>query len=179
MAGGEYGTGGSLGEVYDPLTNTWTNAPAPGSVLSDANSEILEDGRVLQALVAGSLTGTKIYNPTTNTYSNGPTALGIHNESAWIKLPDNSILYVNRLSTSSERYIPATNTWIADATVPVQLYDAFGDETGGALLLPDGRALFLGSAGHNAYYTPSGTTAPGTWAAAPDFPNSQIGRAHV
>jgi hypothetical protein len=172
VAGGEYGSGGSSGEVYNPLTNTWTAAPAPGATLSDANSEILDDGRVLQALVSGTLTGTKLYNPSTNTYSNGPTSLGIHNESAWIKLPDNSILYVNRLSTSSERYIPSTNSWIADATVPVQLYDQYGDETGGALLLPDGRAFFLGSAGHNAYYAPSGSTAPGTWTSAPDWPNS-------
>ncbi len=173
VAGGEYGTGGSAGEVYNPLTNTWTLTGAPGSRLSDANSEILEDGRVLQALVNGSLTGTIIYNPATNSYSPGPTALGIHNESAWLKLPDNSILYVDRVATKSERYIPATNTWIADANVPVALYDPFGDETGGALLLPDGRALFLGATGHNAYYTPSGSTAPGVWTAAPDFPNAQ------
>jgi hypothetical protein len=38
--------------------------------------------------------------------------------------------------------------------------------------LPDGRALFFGSLGHNAYYTPSGTAAPGVWNAAPDFPNA-------
>jgi len=173
VAGGEYGTGTSAGEVYNPLTNLWTNTPNPGSTISDANSEILDDGRVLQALVAGNLTGTLIYNPVANTFINGPNCLGIHNESAWVKLPDNSILFVNRLSTTSERYIPATNTWIADGNVPVQLYDPYGDEAGGALLLPDGRALFLGSAGHNAYYTPSGTTAPGNWVAAPDFPNAQ------
>src|ERR1041385_584751 len=173
VAGGDYATGGASGEVYNPLTNTWTAAPSPGATLSDANSEILEDGRVLQALVSGQLTGTKIYDPVANTYSTGPTTHGIHNESAWVKLPDNSILYVDRLSTTSERYIPATNTWITDANVPVQLYDPYGDETGGALLLPDGRALFLGSSGHNAYYTPSGSTANGTWTAGPDFPNAQ------
>jgi hypothetical protein len=173
VAGGEYGTGGSLGETYNPLTNVWTACPAPGSTISDANSEILPDGRVLQALVAGSLTGTDIYNPVTNTYITGPTALGIHNESAWVKLADNSVLYVNRLSTSSERYIPSSNTWIADATVPVQLYDAFGDEAGGALLLPDGRAFFLGSSGHTAYYTPSGTTSAGVWTAGPDIPSGK------
>ncbi len=173
VAGGEYGTGGSLGEVYNPVTNTWSNTAAPGSVVSDANSEILPDGRVLQALVNGSLTGTLIYNPILNTYINGPTALGIHNESAWVKLADNSVLYINRLSTASERYIPATNTWVNDATVPVQLYDAFGDEAGAAILLPDGRALFLGSSGHNAFYTPSGTASPGSWAAAADFPGAK------
>jgi|GEM_PF-1115585 hypothetical protein len=173
VAGGEYGTGLAAGEVYNPLTNTWTLTPSPGGNVSDANSEMLPDGRVLQALVAGSLTSTKIYDPTNNTYINGPTALGIHNESAWVKLADNSILYVNRLSTSSERYIPATNSWINDATVPVSLYDAFGLETGGALLLPDGRAFFLGSTGHTAYYTPTGTTSPGVWTAGPDIPNLQ------
>ena len=46
VAGGEYGTVGASGEVYNPLTNTWTAAPAPGATLSDANSEILEDGRI-------------------------------------------------------------------------------------------------------------------------------------
>jgi hypothetical protein len=173
VAGGEYGTGLSAGEVYNPLTNTWTLTPAPGGSVSDANSEMLPDGRVLQALVTGSLTGTKIYDPITNTFINGPTALGIHNESAWVKLADNSILYVNRLSTSSERYIPATNSWINDASVPVSLYDAFGLETGGALLLPDGRAFFLGSTGHTAYYTPTGNTSPGVWTAGPDIPNLQ------
>jgi len=171
VAGGEYGTGGSAGETYNPLTNVWTNCPSPGATISDANSEILPDGRVLQALVQGSLTGTDIYNPVTNTYSSGPTAQGIHNESAWVKLPDNSILYVNRQSTSSERYIPSQNQWITDATVPVSLYDQFGLETGAGLLLPDGRAFFLGATGHTAYYTPSGTTSNGAWAAGPDIPN--------
>jgi hypothetical protein len=111
VAGGEYGTDGyQLGahsEVYNPLTNVWTACPLEGNVISDANSEILPDGTVLQALVAGNLRITALYNPITNTYTNGPTCLGIHNESVWVKLPDNSILFVNRSSTSSERYIPS------------------------------------------------------------------------
>lgn len=142
VAGGEYGGGLQQAEVYDPVANTWTACPSPGQNISDANSEILEDGRVLQALVAGTLKGTVIYNPTTNTYAAGPSCIGIHNESAWVKLKDNSILMVDRNATTSERYIPATNTWVADATVPVALYDPYGLETGGALLLPDGRAFY-------------------------------------
>ena len=173
VAGGEYGTGGSSGETYNPLTNVWTNNAAIGSFVSDANSEILENGTILQALVTGTLRSTKLYDPVANVYSTGPTALGIHNESAWLKLPDNSILFINRGATSSERYIPALNQWIADATVPVSIYDPFGLESGGALLLPNGQGLFLGSLGHNALYTPSGSTAMGTWTAAADFPNGQ------
>ncbi len=167
VAGGEYGTGKSLGETYDPLTNAWTNNPAPGQTVSDANSEILPDGKVLQALVAGNLKGNVIYNPLTNTYGSGPSCIGIHNESAWVKLPDNSILMVDRNTTNSERYIPSLNQWVADATVPVSLYDPYGLETGGAVLLPDGRAFFIGSLANTALYTPSGNNNPGTWIAGP------------
>lgn len=173
VAGGEYGTGGSFGETYDPLTNAWTMNGTIGSFVSDANSEILENGTVMQALVTGNLKVTKLWDPMTSIYSAGPSCVGIHNESAWVKLPDNSILFVDRNSTNSERYIPSLAMWVADATVPVSIYDPFGLEQGGALLLPDGRALFIGSTGHNAIYTPSGTNAPGTWAAAADFPNAQ------
>ncbi|NNV56818.1 T9SS type A sorting domain-containing protein [Limnovirga soli] len=173
VAGGEYGTGGSQGETYNPLTNTWTAAPPPGAFLSDANSAILPNGKVLQAMVTGNLKPNKIYDPVTNTYAAGPSCLGIHNESTWVKLPDESILQVDRNAVTSERYIPSLNQWVADANVPVSLYDPFGLETGAGLLLPDGRAFYIGSTGHTAYYTPSGSAAPGSWAAGPDFPNAQ------
>lgn len=173
VAGGEYGTGGAAGEVYDPQANTWTALPAPGHTFSDANSEILPDGRVLVALVEGTLRSTLIYDPVANTWSTGPSSIGIHNESVWVKLPDNSILMVDRLSTNSERYIPSSNTWIADATVPVALYDSFGDETGPGTLLPNGKVIFFGAMGHTAIYTPSGNTTPGAWVAGPDIPNGQ------
>ncbi len=173
VAGGEYGSGGATAEVYDPLSNTWTYAPNQGQTISDANSEILPDGRVLEALVSGTLRSTDIYNPATNTWTAGPNANGIHNESAWVKLPDNSILFVDRLSTASERYIPSLNQFVTDATVPVALYDAFGDETGPGFLLPDGRAFYIGSTGNTAYYTPSGNSSPGTWAAGPTVPGGQ------
>jgi hypothetical protein len=101
----------------------------------------------------------------------------------WVKLPDNSILFVDmpRLDNSytytwplhSERYIPATNTWIADADVPDSLYDEFGFETGAGLMLPDGRAFFMGSTHKTAYYTPSGNTSPGSWTAGPDIPGNR------
>jgi hypothetical protein len=172
VAGGEYGSGGSASEVYNPLTNTWTSCPAVGSVISDANSEILPDGRILQALVNGSLKSTKIYDPVSNTYSSGPSCIGIHNESTWLKLPDNSLLQVDRNATSSERYIPAQNKWISDATVSVNLYDPYGLESSGAFLLPDGRGIFFGSLGNTAYYTPSGSTSAGSWKTGPSMPNS-------
>jgi hypothetical protein len=175
VAGGEYGTGNALGEVYDPLTNLWTMTPTNGESISDANSEILPDGKLIQAMVSFTfnLKGTEIYDPVANTYTPGPLCLGSHNESAWVKLPDSSILFVDIGSTNSERYIPSLNQWIVDGTVPVALYDVVGSETGAAFLLPDGRAFFMGATQHTAYYTPSGNVNPGTWAAGPDIPNQQ------
>jgi Secretion system C-terminal sorting domain len=178
VAGGEYGHGRTQGEIYYPLLDEWLPAaplPYTTDTISDANSEILPNGNVLQAIVISGRTvssKTYIYNPSANTYAAGPNTLGIDNESAWVKLPDNSILYINTFTTNSERYIPSLNKWIADSSVPVQLYDPFGLETGAAFLLPDGRAFFIGSTNYTAYYTPSGDTTAGSWAAGPMIPDS-------
>jgi hypothetical protein len=172
VAGGEYGTGNAYAETYDPLTNVWTKAPSTGQNFVDANSEILENGKVLQAAVSGNLKTIFIYDPVKNTFTNGPSCLGIHNESTWIKLPDNSILQVDRNAKTSERYIPEQNKWVSDGAVPVNLYDPYGLETGAGFLLPDGRVIHFGSLGANAIYTPSGSASPGTWKASAPFPNS-------
>ena len=183
VAGGEYGSGGPKGEVYDPILNSWTMTPSVTAVdtFYDANSEILPNGKVLQAVVIGDPLRNYIYNPVANTYAiSGSSSLGIHDESPWVKLPDESILVVDLYSyhtghyfMSSERYIPSTDTWVADAEVPDSLYDPYGYEAGAGFLLPNGKAFFLGASGHTAYYTPSGTTSPGTWAAGPDIPSGQ------
>ena len=170
IAGGEYGTGHTNSEVYNPVTGIWTNTPI-NETISDANSEMLPDGRVLQAEVDQSYpTTTRIYNPATNSYINGPNTIGGQNESMWLKLPDSTILFVDEGSQTSERYFPTTNTWVADANVPVALYDG-QLETGPALRLPDGRGLFIGATSNTAIYTPSGNSNPGTWATGPTIPN--------
>ncbi|MCW3123583.1 MAG: type sorting protein, partial [Flavipsychrobacter sp.] len=175
VAGGEYGAGGDNSEVYDPLTNTWTPCPSiiaglPG--ISDANSEVLPDGRILQAVVSAGTKKNYIWDPATNTYTPTANCLRTDNEASWVKLPDESVLFVDNYGTTSERYIPATNTWVNDGTVPVSLYDLYGSEAGGGFLLPDGRVYFLGARPTSAYYTPSGTAAPGTWAAGPAVPGA-------
>jgi hypothetical protein len=188
VAGGEYGSGRARAEVYNPATNVWTPAPIPTTLLnpsanspvtggpqgfSDSNSEILANGNVMITPVAPSHAGqTVMYNPTTNTWSAGPNLFrgAFQDEASWVKLPDNTILTIDPFGTNSERYNPASNTWINDSNVPVSLYDPFGSELGAAFLLPSGRAFYLGATGHTALYTPSGTTAPGVWAAGPDIP---------
>src|SRR5579859_4094572 len=110
VAGGEYGTGGSTAEMYDPLAGTWTYTSAPGFAgsLIDANSEILSDGTVLQAAVGDNGSrGTRIYNPATNAWSATILALHSSDEAAYVKLPDGSILMVDFNATTSERFIPS------------------------------------------------------------------------
>lgn len=170
VAGGEFGTGGKTAEVYNPLTNAWTTVPATGKTVSDANSMLLDDGRVLQALVDGTLKTNVFYNPGSNSYTTAPNCAGVHNESSWVKLEDNSVIMVDRDTKNSERYIPSQNKWVSDATVPVNLY--LYSETGAAFLLPDGRAFYIGAAGNTAIYTPSGSTSPGTWKTAATIPDS-------
>jgi len=190
VAGGEYGTGMATAEVYDPRSDTWTQAPVPTSLLDptqpspepqhrtqgfyDAPSEVLPNGKVLVAPKCFQTAGeTMIYDPVANIWSAGPNLFrGVYqDEASWVKLPDDSILTVDPFGQNSERYIPSANAWINDGNVPVALYD-YG-ELGAAFLLPNGKAIFLGGTGHTAIYTPSGNTSPGTWVAGPDFPNGQ------
>lgn len=171
VAGGEYGDGGNDMEVYNPQTNTWSNFLDYGDFISDANSEMLPDGRVIGAPV-GDRPHTFIWSPVINNFVAGPDNNGNTNESAWVKLPDSTILFIQTLGTQSERYHPSINDWVNDATVPVSLYETNGAETGPAFMLPDGRAFFLGGNSNTAYYTPSGSSSNGSWAAGPQIPNN-------
>jgi len=176
--GGEYGTDGTQngwhGEVYNLTTNVWTEIAGSNStnVISDGSCKLLDNGDVIQALVDVPFpVHTVLFNPTTMAYTAGPSTLGGSNETMWLKLPDNSILFVNEAALTSERYIPASNSWIADGNVPDSLYDPYGYECGPAWMLPNGQAFFIGGTNHTAIYTPSGTTAAGRWRKGPDVPN--------
>jgi len=175
VGGGEYGTGTGKAEVYDPVSDTWTKAPDSGVYFTDSMCKILPDGKVLQACYSGATAhGTIIFDPVANTWLPGPDMLEYHAETSWVKLPDDSILTIDYISTTTERYIPSLNQWIPDATVPFSVYSNVGGEIGPALLLSDGRAFFLGGNGHTAFYTPSGSTNPGTWTQGPDIPNGLV-----
>src|SRR5262249_13307874 len=140
----------------------------------------LPNGNVLVAPVLPNPNGsTIIYNVATNSWMPGGQLIrgGDADEQSWVKLADGSILTVDgnggpNGTSTSERYIPSLNQWVNDANLAVTLFS--GGEIGAAFLLPDGRAFFLGASGHTALYTPSGASAPGTWAAGPDIPNGNI-----
>ena len=198
IAGGEHPVGGAgeaSAEIYNPLTDQWTLINPPASMMDgtqvapnlsptrnqgfvDCNSSLLRNGNVLLAPEAPSVkNGTLIYDPRANAWSNGPPTLAWQSEASWVGLPDGSILTVDHDSTSSERFIPALNRWIQDSDVQVNLWANMGPkvvgEIGPALLLPNGKAFFLGGSGHTAIYTPSGSTNFGSWVAGPDIPNEK------
>ena len=188
VVGGEYPEVGPTGgmypannppEIYDPDANTWSiagNPPVPGPTggVSDASSEIFDNGTILQADVWSKMTYN--YDPTTQTYTVtvGQPSL-IQDESSWLKLPDNSILYIGNNFGSgpvnSERYIPSSDSWIADSPVPVQIYDNVDAEMGPAFMLPNGNGFMTGGTNNTVFYTPSGSTGMGTWTVGPNMPN--------
>ena len=194
VAGGEYGTpGGNKAEIYDPRLNTWTEIPVPAGLIctncpspgiSDADSIILPDGRVLIApVLATAPNGTIIFDPFSNTFSQGPSSFKDQNEATWVKLPDDSILTIDptknpNLLNTSERFIPSLNNgqggWIQDADLTVTMYN-FAQEIGAGVLLPDGRAFFIGGNGHTAYYTPSGNLSNGVWTPGPELVAPGVG----
>jgi hypothetical protein len=182
VAGGEYGSGGPRAEIYDPQTNIWTVITPPAALWNtstdnfyDCNSELTPDGRVLIMAVFPHIPGIPmLYDGSTNTWSNaGQLFRGTwQDEASWVKLADDSILTIDPWGTFSERYIPATDTWVDDGVVPVPMYDPYGFELGAAILLPSGQSFWLGSTGHTVLYTPTGTASPGVWTQGPDIPGN-------
>jgi predicted outer membrane repeat protein len=182
VSGGEYGVDNdNNAEVYDPVTDGWTNTQPVTNIstsIHDAAVSMLPDGRVLVGIVGPNVPDYQngyplIYDPVTNGWTKaGNYARGLHNqdEATWVKLPDDSILEVDYGTRHSERYIPNLDRWIPDADAPVDLWAL--DETGPALMLPNGKAFLIGGSGHTAIYTPSGSTNLGTWVPGADIPNA-------
>jgi hypothetical protein len=177
VAGGEQPTNGPQqihAEVYDPRTNGWfVTADEGGVTFKDSESVILPDGTVLvhPLLPTNAPLTDFIFNATQNVWTIAGTNIGRQGEATWVKLPDDSILTIDKEASTSERYIPALNMWIPEGVVPTSLWEQA--EIGAGFLLPDGRAVFLGGNGHTALYTPSslGGTNAGNWARGPDIPN--------
>ncbi len=172
VAGGEYGTGGSKVEIYDPVANTWTTISEPSGwgYIGDTPSMVLADGRFMLGNVNDSRTA--IYDPPTNTWTASaaklnPTSL----EETWTLLPDGTVLSEDCDGhPHSQLYDPATDQWVDLGDVVVDLVDSLW-EIGAGMMMYDGRAWVIGATPHSAHYTPSTTPGGvGTWAAGGDPP---------
>jgi hypothetical protein len=179
-SGGEYSDAGSetnATETYDPVLDAWTSIapPAGWSRIGDAASSVLPDG----TLLLGNLddTRTALFDPVSGAWHPGPDKEDQSSEESWVLLPDQTVLTVECMGhPKSEKYVAPANAWTTAGALPVELVEASSIEIGPGVLLPDGRAFFVGATGHTALYTPAPIASqPGTWAAGPDLPTDASG----
>ncbi|HEX6837268.1 MAG TPA: kelch repeat-containing protein, partial [Polyangia bacterium] len=165
VVGGEYGSGGGKGEVYDPVANTWGSQFTAAGV-ADTETALLPDGTVYIAWIS------KIWNPATNMLTDGPAFPNAHyDEAGFVLLPDQSFLTIPMDETTAYRYIPAQNKFVEAGAVQ-QLFDS-GSEIGPGILLPSGKVLWIGANGKSAIWTPPATASDiGSWVNGPDTPSS-------
>ena len=185
VAGGEYSDASGFNiedetnrcEVYDPVADTWTEIDPPASAagatwsqIGDGASALLADGTFLVGNASDRQTA--IFDPATNAW----TAQGDKNqrssEESWVLLADGTVITANCFGhPKAEKFVPANHAWMTDADVTVDIVEDASHETGPAMLLPDGRALFVGATGATALYTmPATPTAQGTWTSGANLP---------
>jgi Kelch motif len=181
VAGGEFSDAGSdttTAEIYDPLSDSWTEIPAPKgwTEIGDAPCTVLPDGRVLLGQINGQATG--IYDPVANSWIAGPLKGDPSSEESWVLMSDNSVVAVQCTThPGAEKYLASKNLWVTAGQTPADLVEAASIEIGAGILLPDGRAFFIGATPHTALYTsPANPADVGTWAPGPDIGTDPNGK---
>ena len=179
VAGGEYNGGTDeveldAAEIYDPLTDMWSDLPTPAgwTQIGDAAASMLADGRIL----VGNLQGkqTAIFTPGPDTWAPAADKTGRSNEESWALLSDGTVLTVETFNgQNAEKFVPDSGTWVPAGQTPSMLVEAASNEIGPAVVLTDGRCLVVGATGKTALYTPPASPSdPGSWVDGPDFPVS-------
>jgi hypothetical protein len=171
VAGGEYGTGRNVAELYNSLNNTWSANSDTNNAFSDCESKMLPSGNVLIPPV-GAFGGCLIYKVALDSFVGAASAQN-QNEAAWVRLPNDNIVTIDSFGQNSEHYVDSLNEWVADGNVPVSMY-GYGGELGAGFVLPNGKAFYIGATNHTVIYTPGSTvTSAGSWVAGPNIPNNQ------
>jgi hypothetical protein len=169
-----------LAAIYDPSTNSWGSQPLPPpqgwTQIGDSPNVVLPNGHFLLARFRSNQLAD--LDPLTLTWSsrNGSNKADQNLEEGWVLLPDGTVLTVDTQKTAqSERYVPASDSWVAQISTIVSLatnngLSSYIAEIGPAVLRPDGTVFVGGATGHTAIYN----VASGTWVAGPDFPVSAL-----
>jgi hypothetical protein len=185
VVGGEYGDGDAIpddlnsAEIYDPTANVWSNVNSfPRAEFGDDPTQLLGNGKIVAGYISGP--ETYLYDPASNSWSQTGTKRNNDrsDEETWMLLPDGSVLSYDIFSSYSDpnanhaqRYNWASGQWTDAGNPPILLSaDNVGYELGPALLLPDGRALFVGGLNAVEYYSPN----TNVWTTAPPMPNGYV-----
>jgi hypothetical protein len=194
VEGGEYNGGGApvwttLGAIYNPVTNVWTQvAPPPGwTQIGDAQSVVLDNGTFMMANIDNGEYALLDEATLSWTVFPGKGKFDANDEEGWTLLPGGKVLTVDTYlfglddptGTNSEIFTPATNTWSSAGSTVAQLWDSRLDcgevspshEMGPAVLRPNGTVFATGAntcgkPGHTAIYD----VATKKWKAGPNFP---------
>lgn len=170
-------------EMYDSSMNSWMALPDyPEQSFGDDPIEVLPGGSVLGGYVGGAQ--TFVFKPSSDSRIQDGSKLkrDRSDEESWVKMADGSILsydiFASRASGSgsAQRFIPSTGKWVRAGSFPFLLSRRSDrDEMGAGVLLPDGRAFFLGGDGRTAFYSlPKHSSGPGTWKAGPKIPDGLV-----
>jgi hypothetical protein len=161
-------------EIYDPLTDAWTVLPAPpgATQIGDATCVVLPTGEFFLGEIDNR--NTFAFTPGPDTWAARAMKGSNPSEESWVLMPEGSVVSVQtRNPPNAEKYIAATDTWVSAGSLPADIVETSSLEIGPGVLMPDGRAFFVGAnAGNTAVYTQGATpTATGSWAAGPAIPN--------
>ena len=165
----------SMGAIYDPLKNKWTNVNPPSGwgEIGDSPAIVLPNGTLV--LGQNGSSATAFFNEKTLGWTlKGSGKSDAFAEEGMELLPNGKVLLVDTQTTpNSEIFNPKTSTWTSAGSTIMSLSINASEETGPALLRPDGTVFAMGAdgdpgaAGHTAIFN----TKTGKWAKGPDFPN--------
>jgi hypothetical protein len=147
------------------------NPPSNWGEIGDSPSIVLPDGTFF--IGQNETTASAAFNPKTLGWTiKGSGKADAYAEEGMELLPDGKVLLVDTQNTpNSEIFNAKTFKWTSAGSTIVDLSIQAAEETGPALLRPEGSVVAMGANGTGAGHTAIYDTTTGKWAAGPDFPN--------
>ncbi|HEV7518171.1 MAG TPA: hypothetical protein VGR07_17880, partial [Thermoanaerobaculia bacterium] len=141
--------------------------PAGVSQIGDSPCCMLPDGRFLLGSFNG--TATFLWDPATGTWTPAAAKGDSGSEETWVLMADGTVVTPQCTDAPhAEKYLIASDQWQSAGTLTSNLVEAASLEIGPGLLLPDGRAFFIGaSGGVTGLYSAASTS---QWSGGPAIP---------